>query len=278
MKKNMKKRKALMFRLLFYGAGVGLLIFLAFFGEMIAPYDPYEIDMMAINQPPSSQFLFGTDNLGRDILSRILAGTRSSVFAMLLITSMAMLIGTLLGLLGGYYGGVFDIILQKILLIFQSFPGLVMAIAVAGVLGAGLRNAVIALITVGWTAYARLARSLVLKIRESNYIKAAKLCGCGSIPIIFHHVIPNISSSVFVYAMVSLSGVILEISSLSFLGLSAKPPVPEWGFMMNEGRKVLLAAPWQALVPGIAILITVIIFNRFGDSVQDFLEVRENMK
>ena len=149
-----------------------------------------------------------------------------------------------------------------------------MAIAVAGVLGAGVKNAAIALISIGWISYARMSRSMVLKIKESNYIKAARLCGCNSGYIILRHVIPNIGSVLFVTAMLALPGTMMEISSLSFLGLSAKLPTPEWGYMMNEGRKVLMTAPWQALIPGGAILISVIILNRLGDSVQEYLEYR----
>ena len=135
-----------------------------------------------------------------------------------------------------------------------------------------MKNAAIALISIGWISYARMSRSMVLKIKESNYIKAARLCGCNSVYIILHHVIPNIGSMLFVTAMLALPGTMMEISSLSFLGLSAKLPTPEWGYMMNEGRKVLMTAPWQALIPGGAILISVIILNRLGDSVQEYLE------
>lgn len=270
----MRKRRALKRRVVFYAIAVGVLIFMAIFGEKIAPYDPYEVNMLAIDQPPGEKFLLGTDNLGRDLFSRILTGTRSSIAAMLVITVCTLVIGTIMGVVSGYFGGVLDVVVQKILLIFQSFPGQVMAIAVAGVLGAGLRNAAIALIAIGWTDYARMSRSMALRIRDAGYVKAAKLYGCGPASIILRHIFPNIGSSVFVYAMVSLSRVILEISSLSFLGLSAKPPTPEWGFMMNEGRKVLMTAPWQALAPGIAILITVIIFNRMGDSIQDYMDLK----
>lgn len=270
----MRKAKALKWKLLFYVVAAGILIFLAIFGEKIAPHDPYEVNVLAIDRPPGGEFLLGTDNLGRDLFSRILAGTRSSIVAMLVITVCTLAIGTGIGAAAGYFGGVSDAVIQKILLIFQSFPGQVMAIAVAGVLGAGLGNAAVALIAIGWTNYARMTRSMVLRIKESGYIKAAKLYGSSPISIIFRHILPNISSAIFVYAMVSLSRVILEISSLSFLGLSAKPPTPEWGFMMNEGRKVLMTAPWQALVPGVAILITVIIFNRLGDSIQDYMDFK----
>ena len=150
-----------------------------------------------------------------------------------------------------------------------------MAISVAGVLGASTKNAALALIVIGWIDNARLARSLVLKLKSSNFIKAARLCGCSSGYIILHHIIPNISKLMIVSGMLSLSGTMMELSSLSFLGLSSKPPYPEWGFMMSEGRKVLMTSPWQALMPGLAILSVVIILNRLGDSVQDCLDLSQ---
>lgn len=253
---------------------LGLLL-VALFGENIAPYDPYKTNVMAIDQPPSYEYWFGTDNLGRCLFSRVLTGARSSLSATLLIVAMTGILGTLIGVVAGYYGGIVDNILKRLLLIFQSFPGQVLAIAIVGVLGAGFGNAVIALGAIGWIAYARIARSMVLKIRNAGYVNAARLCGCGSAYIIIHHVIPNIGSLLFVTAMNALAGTMLEISALSFLGLSATPPIPEWGFMISEGRKVLMTAPWQTLFPGMAILITVIILNRLGDSVQDYMAVRQ---
>ena len=166
----MRKRRALKRRVVFYAIAVGVLIFMAIFGEKIAPYDPYEVNMLAIDQPPGEKFLLGTDNLGRDLFSRILTGTRSSIAAMLVITVCTLVIGTVMGVVSGYFGGVLDVVVQKILLIFQSFPGQVMAIAVAGVLGAGLRNAAIALIAIGWTDYARMSRSMALRIRDAGYV------------------------------------------------------------------------------------------------------------
>lgn len=268
------RRRRLRLRLAIYGfLALGLAVIMLF-GERLAPYDPYETTMTleAIDQPPSAEHWMGTDNLGRDIFSRILTGARTSLSATVFVVLATAVLGTLLGVLAGYYGGFLDMVIQKILLIVQSFPGQVMAIAVAGVLGAGVRNAALALISIGWISYARIARSMVLKIRSANYIKAARLCGCSSLSIICRHVLPNISSMLFVTIMLALPGTMMEISSLSFLGLSSKPPYPEWGFMMNEGRKVLMTAPWQALSPGVAILITVIVLNRLGDCVESYLE------
>lgn len=269
----MKSHGAVRVRLIIYGILTLALLFLMVFGEKIAPYDPYATDFFAIDLAPCREHLMGTDALGRDLFSRILTGARTSLSATFLVVAATGVIGTLVGVLAGYFGGALDAVIQKILLILQSFPGQVLAIAVAGVLGAGTGNAALALIVIGWLTHARLARSLVLKLRGANYIKAARLCGCSSAYIILHHIVPNIGKMMVVSVMLSLAGTMMELSSLAFLGLSSKPPYPEWGFMISEGRKVLMTAPWQALMPGLAILVTVIILNRLGDSVQDYLEV-----
>lgn len=268
----MKKETSVKLRLGLYGLLALGLIFIMIFGEQIAPYDPYKNNYTAIDVAPCAEHIMGTDALGRDLFSRILTGAKSSLLTTLIVVAATGVIGTVAGVTAGYFGGIVDVIIQKILLIVQSFPGQVLAIAVAGVLGAGTGNAALALIAIGWIAEARLARSLVLKIKNSNYIKAAKLCGCGPGYIITFHIIPNISKMMIVSIMLSLSGTMMELSSLAFLGLSAKPPYPEWGFMMSEGRKVLMTSPWQALMPGLAILTVVIILNRLGDSVQDYLD------
>lgn len=261
--------KKLRLRLIFYIALTAGILIVAFFGEKLSPYDPYKTDFYAIDQPPSLAHLCGTDNLGRDLLSRVMTGANSSLTAMLVIVAATAVIGTALGVAAGYYGGFLDVVIQRVLLIVQSFPGQVMALAVAGVLGAGLKNAMLALISIKWITYARMARSSILKIKSSGYIKAARLCGCGSGAIIVRHVLPNIWKVVFVTVMTALPGALIELSGLSFLGLSSQPPYPEWGYMMAEGRKVLMTQPWQALVPGLAILLTVIVLNRLGDTVED---------
>ena len=253
----MKNGSGIRLRLAFYVILALGLVFIMIFGEKISPYDPYKNNLYAIDMAPCREHLMGTDALGRDLFSRVLTGARSSLGATFAV---------------GYFGGALDAILQKILLMFQSFPGQILAIAVAGVLGAGTRNAALALIMVGWMANARLARSLTMRLRSSIFINASRLCGCSAAYIIFRHILPNIGKMMVVSVMLSLAGTMMEISSLAFLGLSSKPPYPEWGFMINEGRKVLMTAPWQALMPGLAILVSVIILNRLGDSVQDYME------
>lgn len=268
----MRQKKRLRLRLVLYVVLTAGLLFVAVFGEAIAPHDPYETDFMAIDTPPNREFWLGTDNLGRCMFSRILAGAGSSLLATAAIVLATALIGTALGVAAGYWGGCVDAVIQKFLLIIQSFPGQVMSIAVAGVLGAGLRNAVLALVSIGWVTYARMSRSAVMKIRNANFIRAARLCGQSAPEIILWHVLPNIRNILLITMMTALSTTMLLLSGLSFLGLSSKPPYPEWGFMMNEGRKVLMTAPWQALAPGLAIFVTVVILNRLGDSARDYLE------
>ena len=273
----MKKRKAMKARLIVYALLTLGLVFLMVFGEKLSPYDPYKNDLLAIDMAPCREHLMGTDNLGRDIFSRVLTGARNSLGATFAVVVATGVIGTAIGVLAGYYGRGLDRVVQRVLLVFQSFPGQILAIAVAGVLGAGTKNAALALILVGWMANARLARSLTMKLRSSVFINAARLCGCTSGYIIAHHILPNIAKMMVVSVMLSLAGTMMEISSLAFLGLATKPPYPEWGFMINEGRKVLMTAPWQALMPGLAIFLSVVILNRLGDSVQDYMEYTQSL-
>ena len=269
----MKKASGTKLRLAVYVILTLGLVFIMIFGEKIAPYDPYKNNLYAIDVAPCREHLMGTDGLGRDLFSRVLAGARSSLGATFAVVAATGVIGTFIGVIAGYFGGILDAAIQKILLVFQSFPGQILAIAVAGVLGAGTKNAALALIMVGWMANARLARSRTMRLRSSVFINASRLCGCSSAYIIFRHILPNIGKMMIVSVMLSLAGTMMEISSLAFLGLSSKPPYPEWGFMINEGRKVLMTTPWQALMPGLAILVSVIILNRLGDSVQDYMEL-----
>lgn len=269
----MKKGTGTKLRLTFYVILALGLVFIMIFGEKIAPYDPYKNNLYAIDMAPCREHLMGTDALGRDLFSRVLTGARSSLGATFAVVTATGVIGTIIGVAAGYFGGALDATIQKILLVFQSFPGQILAIAVAGVLGAGTRNAALALIMVGWMANARLARSLTMRLRSSVFINASRLCGCSAVYIIFRHILPNIGKMMVVSVMLSLASTMMGISSLAFLGLSSKPPYPEWGFMINEGRKVLMTAPWQALMPGLAILLSVIILNRLGDAVQDYMEL-----
>lgn len=253
---------------------VAIILVLAFLGDNIVPHDPTHVDMSVVLEKPSSIYWFGTDNLGRCVFSRVICGIKTSLFSTLIIVLAIFIIGTLVGVFAGYFGGIVDDILMKITIIVQSFPAIVLAIAVAGMLGPGITNAIIALSIVHWTRYARISRSLVIGMKEHNYIKASILSGASDFYVIFKHIIPNIISTVIVTATLDIGTMMLEMASLSFLGLGAQSPTPEWGIMMSEGRKYLENAPWMIIYPGVAILIVVVIFNLLGDNLREKFAVK----
>lgn len=218
----------------------------------------------------------GTDGLGRCIFSRILAGAYSSVFASLLIVALSMLLGCTVGLISGYAGGLLDELIMRLVDIFLAFPGIVLSIAVAGVLGPGLGNGILALAATGWTQYARLIRSYVLSIRRENYVKAAILNGQSSRSILLRHVFPNAVRPVVVTGTLHLSSALLSISGLSFLGLGSS--TAEWGSMLSEGRSLMQQCPWVVLYPSLAIFLVTILFNLLGDSVRSALDPENERK
>ena len=254
-----------------YLAAAGILILVAVFADFLTPQDPYLQNLEGALAPPSSQNLLGTDRYGRDILSRVIVGSQTTLFAALLLLATITIFGTLVGLVGGFVGGKVDVILMRLSDMFLAFPQMVFAIAAAGALGGGLFNAALALALIGWTKYARLSRSLVLTIREADFIAAAKISGATSTKIIFRHILPNIAGTILVTAALDIGTIIMELAGLSFLGLGAQPPTAEWGAMMNNGRTFLQTAPWVILSPGMAIFVTVAIFNLLGDKLRDYL-------
>ena len=239
----------------------------AVFAPAIAPADPYEAVMDNSLLPPDGQHLCGTDKLGRDVLSRVIYGTRSSLSMTLILVGVIFVVGTGLGILAGYFGGALDAVIMRIADMMISFPGLVLAIAIAGMLGPNLVNAVIAISAVSWTKYARLARSLVLKIKSELYMEAAVVTGTRTLGILKRYVVPNM--------ITTLGTMMLELAGLSFLGFGATAPTPEWGLMLNEGRTYLTKAPWLMIYPGIAIVIVVVVFNMLGDSIRDILDPKQ---
>ena len=250
----------------------GSLIFVAIFAEYLTPFDPYAQDLEGALTPPNSVNLLGTDRYGRDVLSRVIMGSQTTLCAALLLLLTISVIGSLIGAICGYSGGKLDKILMRVSDIFLAFPQMVFAIAAAGALGGGLFNAALALAIIGWTKYARISRSLALTICNLPYIDAAKMAGANSAGILFFHVLPNIAGPVLVTAALDIGTIIMELAGLSFLGLGAMPPTAEWGAMMNNGRSMLQTAPWVILAPGFAIFITVAIFNLLGDSLRDVLD------
>jgi peptide/nickel transport system permease protein len=247
----------------------------AIFAPYIAPKDPLEAVMTDSLLAPCKEYLCGTDKLGRDVLSRVIYGTRTSLVMTLWVVAVIFVVGTTLGVIAGYFGGAADEIIMRLADMMISFPGLVLAIAIAGMLGPNLVNAVIALSVVSWTKYARLSRSLTLRIRGSVYIEAAQVTGSKTGHILLRYVLPNLVNSLIVTAAADIGTMMLELASLSFLGFGATAPTPEWGLMLNEGRTYLTKAPWLMIYPGIAIVIVVVIFNMLGDSIRDILDPRQ---
>lgn len=252
-----------------------LLIVVALAAPLIAPYDPLETVMQNAYLPPSAEHLFGTDKLGRDNFSRILYGASYSLSSVLLLVTIIFAVGTTLGVLAGYYGGKVDIVIMRISDMMISFPGMILAIAVAGILGGSLINAIIALTIVTWTKYARLARSMVLKIKKRDFVEAAIVNGGTSTHILWKHILPNILPLMVITAASDIGAMMMELAGLSFLGFGSQPPAPEWGLMLNEGRQQLQTAPWLMIFPGLAIFVTVVIFNLWGDALRDVLDPRQ---
>lgn len=250
----------------------GGLIFVAIFAEYLTPFDPYAQNLEIALTPPNSVNLLGTDRYGRDVLSRVIMGSQTTLCAALLLLLTISVTGSLIGAICGYSGGKLDVFFMRISDVFLAFPQMVFAVAAAGALGGGLFNAAAALAIIGWTKYARISRSLALTIRTLPYIDAAKMAGTSSAGILFFHVLPNIAGAVLVTAALDIGTIIMELAGLSFLGLGAMPPTAEWGAMMNNGRSMLQTAPWVILAPGVAIFITVAIFNLLGDKLRDVLD------
>lgn len=241
---------------------------------LIATHDPYEAVLANAVQPPSAEHWFGTDKLGRDLFSRVIYGARTSLVAALALVCIITVLGTVLGIVAGYFGGAVDAVIMRVSDMMISFPGMVLAIAVAGILGANMVNAVIAIAIVSWTKYARLSRSLVLKIRNRDYIAAAHVTGSKTAYILRKYMLPNALPTIVITGATDIGSMMLEIAGLSFLGFGATSPTAEWGLMLNEGRAYMTAAPWLMIFPGLAIFITVVIFNLLGDSLRDVLDPR----
>ena len=269
-KNNLKRR------LYFFSFLAITLIICSLFSEYLCPYDPYLQDLSIAKEPPSAEHLLGTDRYGRDMLSRVIIGTQTSIFSTLLLVSFITIFGTVIGVICAWNGKTVDNILMRISDMFLAFPGLVFALAVAAVLGGGVQNAVIALAVISWPKFARVARSQTLVQKESVYLRAAKLAGSSTKKLIFKHILPNISGPILVTAVLDIGTMMMELAGLSFLGLGAKPPVAEWGSMMSDTRNLLTTHPWVTMAPGIAIFISVMVFNLLGDSVRDWLDPRNS--
>ena len=258
-------------RFYFWSAVVALLLLSAVIGPVFLKHDPFLVDLTQVNQPPGREYIMGTDYLGRCIFSRLVRGAARSIYAAVLVVVSTFVIGTFIGVLCGYFSGRLDAVLMRFVDGVQSFPELVFTIAVAGMLGCGMVNCIIAMTAIGWTGYARLARSQVLSVKEKTFVSAARLTGMSPGGILFKTVLPNCLDPLVVYASMHVGSAIIGMAGLSYLGLGTSPPYPEWGTMLNDGRSRLQTAPWAVFFPGLAILSVVMIMGMFGDSVNEML-------
>ena len=265
-----KNKKFTVYLILSFG-----IILTAVFAPQIATHDPGEAILTEALKAPGNGHLFGTDKLGRDLFSRVIYGTRASLPATFALVGSIFLIGSVIGILAGYFGGWLDAVIMRIADMMVAFPGMVLALAVAGFLGPSITNAVIAVGLVSWPKYARMARSLVLKIKYEDYVAAAKVTGSKTKHILARYMIPSVLPTLVITASTDIGGMMLELAGLSFLGFGARPPIPEWGLMLSEGRSYMQNAPWVMIFPGLAILFVVIVFNLLGDSLRDVLDPKE---
>ncbi|MEW5804262.1 MAG: ABC transporter permease [bacterium] len=250
----------------------GMMIIMAVFAPVFAPHSPNQIDLDHRLTKPSADHLLGQDSLGRDIFSRIIYGSRVSVWVGFSTVTMATLLGLIFGALAGYYGGWLDGLIMRLVDILMAFPGILLAIALMAVLGPSLHNVILTLCLIGWVGYARLVRGQILYLRETEFVTAAKALGLGPFRIIFGHMLPNILGPLMVQATFGMAGNIVAEAGLSFLGLGVQPPTPSWGAMLNEGRSVLLSTPHLTTFPGLAIMLMVLGFNFIGDGLRDAVD------
>jgi peptide/nickel transport system permease protein len=274
-------RRAARYNRLATAGGVLVIMFLicALFAPWIAPQDPARIDLPARLMAPSASHWFGTDELGRDILSRIIWGARLSMLVGGCVVAASLTLGLIFGSIAGYYGGVTDRILNVVVMnAFMSFPGILLAIAFVAFLGPGIFNLIFALSIGGWVGYARLVRAQVLAVREREFVEAARALGASDLRIITRHVLPNIIQPVIVQAAIGMAGAILAEATMSFLGLGVPPPAASWGSMLNDARSHLFDSPHLVLFPAAAVMLAVLSFNFIGDGLRDYLDPRSRIE
>jgi ABC-type dipeptide/oligopeptide/nickel transport system permease subunit len=268
--RNVRKTRLVDFGLVI----LGIVVFCAIFAPLIAPYDPLEQDYLAIAQPPSSAHWLGTDDLGRDVLSRIIYGSRVSLQVGAISVAIAVSLGALLGLASGYVGGKLDDVIMRFVDAVQAFPGLILALALTAALGPSIRNVMIAIGFISSPAIARLTRAQTLSVRESEYVAAARVSGAPATTIVTRHIWPNVTAPIIVQATLLVATAIVTEASLSFLGVGVQPPTPSWGSMLRTGSQYLEVAPWIAFAPGVAIFVTVLAFNFIGDGLRRAIDPR----
>ncbi len=249
-------------------------IFIAIFAPWVSPYDPLEASWSAIRKPPSMEHWFGTDELGRDVLSRVIWGARASLLAGIVSVFISLLLGVVIGMVAGYFGGMADGLISRMTDAFLACPFLILAIALAAFLGPSLTNAMIAIGVSAAPIFVRLTRAQVLNVKVEDYIEAARAIGCSPLRIATSHILPNITPPLIVQSTLAIASAVIAEASLSFLGLGQQPPDPSWGSMLNTAKNFMEDAPWMALWPGLAIFILVLAFNLLGDGLRDALDPR----
>ncbi len=267
-----------------FGLAVILIFFIvAIFAPLIAPYDPVAQNKFSDSRPteerlkPTWEHPFGLDDLGRDVLSRVIYGARISMQVGVMVVLISALIGMIIGSVSGFYGGWIDRIFSGFLFnVFMAFPSILLAIAMVAFLGPSIRNLILALSVIGWVGYARLIRGQVLKVREFDYVTAARALGASDFRILFRHILPNAIQPLIVQASLGMAGAVLSEASLSFLGLGVQPPTSSWGVMLNDARSYLNVAPHLLIFPGIAVMLTVLAFNFVGDGLREWLDPKQN--
>jgi peptide/nickel transport system permease protein len=255
-------------------AVLALLALTAIVGPFAVSYDPLAVDLDHTRQPPGKAHLLGTDNIGRDILSRIVAGARISLTVGVIASVFSLCIGTFFGLVAGYYGGRTDLVLSQVFDIFLAFPSLILAIGISAIMPPGLSSAMLAITLVSWAGFARLVRGMALSLKELTYVEASRAIGASAGRVLFRHILPNALPLLLVAGSLRVGGFILLEAALSFLGLGVQPPTPTWGSMISLNRSFINSAPWMVIFPGMAISVTVISFNIVGDFLRDKLDPR----
>ena len=266
------RSRAVRVRLIVFLILAGVLVLLAILAPAFAPNDPNATSAADMNAAPSARFPFGTDRYGRCVCSRVLVGARTSIFSAAALVAITFAVGALLGMLAGWYGGAVDAVVMRLADVLLAFPQMVLAIAVAGLLGGGMGNAMLALGVTGWTLYARLARSQTLALKNEPYVSAARLSGCSTFSILFKTLLPGMLGPLTVSAATNMGTTMIGIAGLSFLGIGVTEPHAEWGSMISGMRAYLQLAPWAVLAPAAATVVTVMVFNLLGDAVRDALD------
>ncbi len=252
-----------------------LILLAAIIGPHFVPYDPIETQFDQALQAPSAEHIFGTDNLGRDVFSRVVAGAGTSFSLSFIIVLIISTLGTTLGIISGFFGGKLDVLIMRFTEVLLAFPDTVFAIAVVGMMGPGLLNTVLALSVIWWTRYARVTRGLASTLRNKEFVTQARFSGAKTGKVLRSYILPNILPQVIIMATLDIGNMMLSLASLSFLGLASQPPTPEWGYMLYEGKQYLQTAPWMIWFPGLILFVTVIVFNLLGDSVRDVLDPKD---